>query len=186
MIKPIYKTAKLANGAIQLITSFEDENTGLAELLFNGELENFSAWIKNTLEAVLNAPSASQKISGNLCELVIFADYTQIYNLLSDEPPFEIPTKELHSLVVKWDKMYLHKDILDICDRHKSGEYDIAEFKQRLETVSISENSNYFLEDEIYNTCNALEKISFSNFPKNQKLCADKIADDLIMKIESL
>ena len=149
MIKPTYKTVKLQKGEIELITSFKGENVGLLELLFNGELENFSEWIQNTLEAVLNSPASSQNIAGNICELVISGDLTQIYDLLSDEPPFEIPTKELHSLIRQWEKMYLCKEILDICNRYKFGEYNIEEFKQRLETANVPDKCYNSLEDEI-------------------------------------
>ncbi len=186
MLKPTYKTVKLQKGAIELITSFQSENTGLLELLFNGELVNFSDWIKSNIEAVIGTPSASQNIAGNICELVISNKFTQIYNLLSDEPPLEIPTKELHSLIGQWEKMYLCKDIFDICNRYKSGEYDIEEFKQRLETVNLPYECKYPLEDEIYNTCNALEKIIFSYSPEDQKPYGDKIADDLLIKIKKL
>lgn len=103
MINRKYNIIELANGEKELIVSFADKNLELLSVLFNGELENFSDWIKSNIEDVLNRNAQNRHISGNICELNINYQKTKIYNILTDDDLCcEVDTEELYNLIVEW------------------------------------------------------------------------------------
>lgn len=103
MIKRKYDIIELSNGEKELTVSFVGENLELLALLFNGELENFSDWIRINIEDVLNRNVQNRHISGNICELNINYEKTRIYNILTDDDLYcEIDTKELYNLINEW------------------------------------------------------------------------------------
>lgn len=103
MINRKYNIIELPDGEKELIVSFDDKNFELLEIFFNGELENFSDWIKSSIEDVLNRNVQTQHISGNICELIIELPKTRIYNILTeDDSCCEVDTAELYNLINEW------------------------------------------------------------------------------------
>lgn len=105
MIKRKYNVVELANSEKELVVVFEGENSELLNLLFNGELENFSDWIKSNIKAVLNQQDKARHISGNICELSIEFTTTKIYNIYADDEQYcEVDTTELFKLINEWEE----------------------------------------------------------------------------------
>lgn len=97
---------RIQDDDVELIVSFDNEETGLLSLLFNGELDNFYDWI---YESVMDSLSNSKqvKIAGNICELQISKDFTLIYDLISDDDCFlKIETLILKELMCEWKKEF--------------------------------------------------------------------------------
>jgi hypothetical protein len=76
--------------------------------------------------------------------------------------------------------MNSYEHIIYVCNSYKQGKFDIDEFQKRLETVFLPDTCKNTLEIIQHNAWNRLEKIQFSQLPKDQKRYADQVADELI------
>ncbi|MEE0060903.1 MAG: hypothetical protein UE295_08755 [Acutalibacteraceae bacterium] len=106
MLKRKYSIAPLAYDKKMLTIEFDDNSRyGLLSVFLVSEVHNFEAWVKEQFDKVLSGECESNSFSGNICDVEITPDTTNVYDLFDDnEEPYkcEVDTKELRSLIDEW------------------------------------------------------------------------------------
>ena len=87
----------------------------------NSEVHNFYIHIYKELEAVVTGQKEASEFGGNILNIDIGKEETELYYQMVDESLWEpcfISTDELYKLVIEWkeieDKMYMGEDIFPL------------------------------------------------------------------------
>ena len=108
MLKRQYGIFKYPNGDIRLSIKFLDENYQTLGEFFIIEVNTFYPHIYKELEAVVTGQKEASDFGGNMLNIDIGKEETEVYYQMDDESlgdPCFIPTKELYKLVLEWKEM---------------------------------------------------------------------------------
>lgn len=121
MLKRQYEIFKFTDGDIRLSIKFLDENYQTLGDFFIIEVHNFYSHIYKELEAVVTGQKEASDFGGNMLNIDIGKEETEVYYQMDDESlgePCFIPTEELYKLVIEWkemeDKMHSEVDIFPV------------------------------------------------------------------------
>ena len=121
MLKRRYRIFKYPDGDIRLSIKFLDEKYQTLGEFFIVEVNNFYSHIYKELEAVVTGQKESSGFGGNMLNIDIGKEKTELYYQMDDESLGEscfIPTNELYKLVLEWkemeDKMHRGEDIFPL------------------------------------------------------------------------
>ena len=121
MLKRQYGIFQYPDGDIRLSIKFLDENYQTLGDFFIIEVHNFYSHIYKELEAVVTGQKEASDFGGNMLNIDIGKEETEVYYQMDDESlgdPCFIPTEELYKLVIEWkemeDKMYSGADIFPV------------------------------------------------------------------------
>ena len=121
MLKRQYGIFKYHDGDIRLSIKFLDENYQTLGEFFIIEVNTFYPHIYKELEAVVTGQKEESDFGGNMLNIDIGKEETEVYYQMDDESLGEscfIPTNELYKLVLEWkemeDKMYKGEDIFPV------------------------------------------------------------------------
>ena len=121
MLKRQYEIFKFPDGDIRLSIKFLDENYQTLGDFFIIEVHNFYSHIYKELEAVVTGQKEASDFGGNMLNIDIGKEETEVYYQMDDESlgePCFISTYELYKLVIEWkemeDKMYSGADIFPV------------------------------------------------------------------------
>lgn len=121
MLKRQYEIFKFPDGDIRLSIKFLDENYQTLGDFFIIEVHNFYSHIYKELEAVVTGQKEESDFGGNMLNIDIGKEETEVYYQMDDESlgePCFIPTEELYKLVIEWkemeDKMHSEVDIFPV------------------------------------------------------------------------
>ena len=121
MLKRQYEIFKFPDGDIRLSIKFLDENYQTLGDFFIIEVHNFYSHIYKELEAVVTGQKEESDFGGNMLNIDIGKEETEVYYQMDDESlgePCFIPTEELYKLVIEWkemeDKMHREVDIFPV------------------------------------------------------------------------
>ena len=120
MLKRQYGIFKYPDGDIRLSIKFLDENyQTLGEFII--EVHNFYPHIYKELEAVVTGQKEESDFGGNMLNIDIGKEETEVYYQMDDESlgePCFISTDELYKLVIEWkemeEKMHRGEDIFPV------------------------------------------------------------------------
>ena len=115
MLKRQYGIFKYPDGDIRLSIKFLDENYQTLGEFFIIEVNTFYPHIYKELEAVVTGQKEESDFGGNMLNIDIGKEETEVYYQMDDESlgaPCFIPTNELYKLVFEWK---------EIEERMKSG-----------------------------------------------------------------
>lgn len=108
MLKREYDIFKYQNNSTSLmICFFEPYYQTLCEF-FDTEVHNFYPHIYKELEAVVTGQKEESDFGGNMLNIDIGKEETEVYYQMDDESlgdPCFIPTEELYKLVLEWKEM---------------------------------------------------------------------------------
>ncbi len=116
MLKRQYGIFKYPNGDIRLSIKFLDENYQTLGEFFIIEVNTFYPHIYKELEAVVTGQKEASDFGGNMLNIDIGKEETEVYYQMDDESlgePCFIPTNVLYKLVLEWKEME---------DKMRSGE----------------------------------------------------------------
>ena len=106
---------------IMLILKFTDQKFQSLSDFLNSEVHNFYTHIQKELEAVVTGQKEESDFGGNMLNIDIGKEETEVYYQMDDESlgePCLISTDELYKLVIEWkkieDKMYRGEDIFPL------------------------------------------------------------------------
>ena len=108
MLKRQYEIFKFPDGDIRLSIKFLDENYQTLGDFFIIEVHNFYSHIYKELEAVVTGQKEASDFGGNMLNIDIGKEETEVYYQMDDESlgePCFIPTEELYKLVIEWKEM---------------------------------------------------------------------------------
>ena len=108
MLKRQYGIFKYPNGDIRLSIKFLDENYQTLGEFFIIEVNTFYPHIYKELEAVVTGQKEESDFGGNMLNIDIGKEETEVYYQMDDEnlgDPCFIPTEELYKLVLEWKEM---------------------------------------------------------------------------------
>ena len=108
MLKRQYGIFKYPNGDIRLSIKFLDENYQTLGEFFIIEVNTFYPHIYKELEAVVTGQKEASDFGGNMLNIDIGKEETEVYYQMDDESlgdPCFIPTDELYKLVLEWKEM---------------------------------------------------------------------------------
>lgn len=108
MLKRQYGIFKYPDGDIRLSIKFLDENYQTLGDFFIIEVHNFYPRIQKELEAVVTGQKEASDFGGNMLNIDIGKEETEVYYQMDDESlgdPCFIPTNELYKLVLEWKEM---------------------------------------------------------------------------------
>ena len=108
MLKRQYEIFKFPDGDIRLSIKFLDENYQTLGDFFIIEVHNFYSHIYKELEAVVTGQKEESDFGGNMLNIDIGKEETEVYYQMDDESlgePCFIPTEELYKLVLEWKEM---------------------------------------------------------------------------------
>ena len=108
MLKRQYGIFKYPNGDIRLSIKFLDENYQTLGEFFIIEVNTFYPHIYKELEAVVAGQKEASDFGGNMLNIDIGKEETEVYYQMDDESlgdPCFIPTEELYKLVLEWKEM---------------------------------------------------------------------------------
>ena len=108
MLKRQYGIFKYPDGDIRLSIKFLDENYQTLGDFFIIEVHNFYSHIYKELEAVVTGQKEASDFGGNMLNIDIGKEETEVYYQMDDESlgdPCFIPTNELYKLVLEWKEM---------------------------------------------------------------------------------
>ena len=108
MLKRQYGIFKYPNGDIRLSIKFLDENYQTLGEFFIIEVNTFYPHIYKELEAVVTGQKEASDFGGNMLNIDIGKEETEVYYQMDDESigdPCFIPTEELYKLVLEWKEM---------------------------------------------------------------------------------
>ena len=108
MLKRQYGIFKYPNGDIRLSIKFLDENYQTLGEFFIIEVNTFYPHIYKELEAVVTGQKEASDFGGNMLNIDIGKEETEVYYQMNDESlgdPCFIPTEELYKLVLEWKEM---------------------------------------------------------------------------------
>ena len=113
MLKRRYRIFKYPDGDIRLSIKFLDEKYQTLGEFFITEVNDFYPDIYQELEAVVTGQKEVSDFGGNMLNIDIGKEETEVYYQMDDESlgePCFISTVELYKLVIEWkemeDKMY--------------------------------------------------------------------------------
>ena len=108
MLKRQYEIFKFPDGDIRLSIKFLDENYQTLGDFFIIEVHNFYSHIYKELEAVVTGQKEASDFGGNMLNIDIGKEETEVYYQMDDESlgePCFISTDELYKLVIEWKEM---------------------------------------------------------------------------------
>ena len=108
MLKREYGIFKYPDGDIRLSIKFLDENYQTLGDFFIIEVHNFYSHIYKELEAVVTGQKEASDFGGNMLNIDIGKEETEVYYQMDDESLGEhcfISTDELYKLVIEWKEM---------------------------------------------------------------------------------
>ena len=121
MLKRRYGIFKYPDGDIRLSIKFLDEKYQTLGEFFITEVNDFYPDIYEELEAVVTGQKESSGFGGNMLNIDIGKEETEVYYQMDDEnlgEPCFISTDELYKLVIEWkeieDKMYSGEDVFPL------------------------------------------------------------------------
>ena len=121
MIKRAYDIFKYQNNSISLMISYFDPYYQTLCEFFDTEVYNFYPHIYKELEAVVTGQKESSGFGGNMLNIDIGKEETEVYYQMDDESfgePCFISTDELYKLVIEWkemeDRMYRGENIFPL------------------------------------------------------------------------
>ena len=121
MLKRQYEIFKYPDGDIRLSIKFLDENYQTLGEFFITEVRNFYPHIYKELEAVDTGQKEESDFGGNMLNIDIGKEETEVYYQMDDESlgePCFISTDELYKLVLEWkemeEKMHRGEDIFPV------------------------------------------------------------------------
>lgn len=108
MVKREYDIFKYQNNSISLMISFFDPYYQTLCEFFDTEVHNFYTHIQKELEAVVTGQKEESDFGGNMLNIDIGKEETEVYYQMDDESlgePCFISTDELYKLVIEWKEM---------------------------------------------------------------------------------
>ena len=108
MLKREYDIFKYQNTSTSLMISFFDHYYQTLCEFFDTEVHNFYPHIYKELEAVVTGQKEESDFGGNMLNIDIGKEETEVYYQMDDESlgdPCFIPTEELYKLVLEWKEM---------------------------------------------------------------------------------
>ncbi len=104
-----------------LLVEFDSSSCQSLSNFLNSEVHNFYPHIYKELEAVVTGQKKASDFGGNILNIDIGKEETEVYYQIDDEnlgEPCFISTDELYKLVIEWkemeDKMYRGEDIFPV------------------------------------------------------------------------
>ena len=104
-----------------LLVEFDSSSCQSLSSFLNSEIHNFYTHIYKELEAVVTGQKEASEFGGNILNIDIGKEETELYYQMDDESlgePWFISTDELYKLVIEWkkieDKMYRGEDIFPL------------------------------------------------------------------------
>ena len=104
-----------------LLVKFDSSSCQSLSNFLNSEVHNFYTHIYKELEAVVTGQKEASEFGGNILNIDIGKEETELYYQMDDESlgePCFISTDELYKLVIEWkemeDKMYRGEDIFPL------------------------------------------------------------------------
>ena len=104
-----------------LLVEFDSSSCQSLSTFLNSEVHNFYPHIYKELEAVVTGQKEASDFGGNMLNIDIGKEKTEVYYQMDDESlgePCFISTDELYKLVIEWkeieDKMYRGEDIFPL------------------------------------------------------------------------
>ena len=122
-MKRIYSVVVFGNeeNDIMLVLKFTNQKFQSLSTFLNSEVYNFYTHIYKELEAVVTGQKEASEFGGNILNIDIGKEETEVYYQMDDESlsePCFIPTNELYKLVLEWkemeDRMYRGEDIFPL------------------------------------------------------------------------
>ncbi|WP_278576920.1 hypothetical protein [Granulicatella adiacens] len=123
LMKRIYSVVVFGNeeNDIMLVLKFTDQKFYSLSDFLNSEVHNFYPHIYKELEAVVTGQKEASGFGGNMLNINIGKEKTEVYYQMDDESlgePCFISTDELYKLVIEWkemeDKMFRGEDIFPL------------------------------------------------------------------------
>ena len=121
MLKRRYRIFKYPDGDIRLSIKFLDEKYQTLGEFFIVEVNNFYSHIYKELEAVVTGQKEESDFGGNILNIDIGKEETEVYFQFEEEilgEPCFISTDELYKLVIEWkemkDRMHRGEDIFPL------------------------------------------------------------------------
>ena len=108
MLKREYYIFKYQNNSTSLMISFFDPYYQTLCEFFDTEVHNFYPHIYKELEAVVSGQKEESDFGGNMLNIDIGKEETEVYYQMDDESlgePCFISTYELYKLVIEWKEM---------------------------------------------------------------------------------
>ena len=104
-----------------LLVEFDSSSCQSLSNFLNSEVHNFYTHIYKELEAVVTGQKEASDFGGNMLNIDIGKEETEVYYQMDDESlgePCFISTDKLYKLVIEWkemeDKMYRGEDIFPL------------------------------------------------------------------------
>lgn len=104
-----------------LLVEFDSSSCQSLSSFLNSEVHNFYTHIYKELEAVVTGQKEASEFGGNILNIDIGKEETELYYQMDDESlgePCFISTDELYKLVIEWkemeDRMHRGKDIFPL------------------------------------------------------------------------
>ena len=104
-----------------LLVKFDSSSCQSLSSFLNSEVHNFYTHIYKELEAVVTGQKEASEFGGNILNIDIGKEETELYYQMDDESlgePCFISTDEIYKLVIEWkemeDKMYRGEDIFPL------------------------------------------------------------------------
>ena len=104
-----------------LLVKFDSSSCQSLSSFLNSEVHNFYTHIYKELEAVVTGQKEASEFGGNILNIDIGKEETELYYQMDDESlgePCFISTDKLYKLVIEWkemeDKMYRGEDIFPL------------------------------------------------------------------------
>ena len=104
-----------------LLVEFDSSSCQSLSSFLNSEVHNFYTHIYKELEAVVTGQKEASEFGGNILNIDIGKEETELYYQMDDESlgePCFVSTDELYKLVIEWkemkDKMYKGEDIFPL------------------------------------------------------------------------
>ena len=123
LMKRIYSVVVFGNeeNDIMLVLKFTDQKFQSLSDFLDFEVHNFYPDIYQELEAVVTGQKESSDFGGNMLNIDIGKEETEVYYQMDDESlgePCFISTDELYKLVIEWkeieDRMYSGEDVFPL------------------------------------------------------------------------
>ena len=120
-MKRNYIVKVINNSQKFLLVKFDSSSCQSLSSFLNSEVHNFYTHIYKELEAVVTGQKEASEFGGNMLNIDIGKEETEVYYQMDDESlgePCFISTDELYKLVIEWkemeDKMYRGEDIFPL------------------------------------------------------------------------
>ena len=120
-MKRNYIVKVINNSQKFLLVKFDSSSCQSLSSFLNSEVHNFYTHIYKELKAVVTGQKEASEFGGNILNIDIGKEETELYYQMDDESlgePCFISTDELYKLVIEWkkieDKMYRGEDIFPL------------------------------------------------------------------------